>query len=106
MYGWLTPNDELVNASSLNIARYGDVLILSGYVELKATAAGNNAILGTFPSEYSPIGTRRMHGFASYGGNAKDFYFFTLESNGELRTATGSNTFSGQIKFPDVVIFR
>lgn len=98
---WISPNETLVSANSLYSKKVGNILIISGYVTLNGNVAGNNAVLGSF-STLIPQGERRIYGYGAYNG-AVGLYFFKVDANGQLMTATGSGTFSGTIVFPDSV---
>ena len=99
-YDWISINTATVSTSSLNLRKVGNILILSGYLDLIGNVAGNNAVLGTFAT-LRPTGARRIYGYATYNGTEK-FYFFSLNTDGTLTTATGGSSFAGQVVFADV----
>lgn len=102
-YDWITNNTTTVSGSSLPIRQIGNLLYMSGYVNLNGSIAGNNAVLGTF-STVKPSGQRRIYGYAKYNNN-QGFYFFNLNADGTLTTATGSGTFTDSVLFVDTMTF-
>ena len=100
----VTLDTDNTSAGTFTIYRIGNLLVIDGFVTLNGSVAGQNAALFTLPVDFRPLTQRSFKAFAKYGTSDPSFLTFIAKTNGEVITATGGNTFSGQIFFPSVII--
>lgn len=98
-----TKDTSKLSDASISLYQVGRIWLFSGAINFNGNVAGNNATLGTF--NLKPGGDRTFMGWATYNGTTS-FRVFKITSDGSLKTATGSGTFSGQAIFPSLAFIK
>jgi hypothetical protein len=102
--GDVTINSDVCSAGSFSLHKIGNAIFIDGFVTLEEATAGNGALLFTLPNGFKPVNDAYFRAYASYRTTGNGFYQMKALTNGQVITATGGSTFSGQIFFPCVVV--
>lgn len=101
--GSATINASICTGGIVNLSLRNGVLVIDGYVTLAGSTPGNNAVLFSVPEAFRPSVNKLFRAFATYGGST-GFYGITLATDGQCKTSTGGNTYTGQMFFPSVTL--
>ena len=84
------------------VVRVGKAIFITLMATIDGTLAGSSGTIGTLPSGCAPSSTVKCLMYGQYGSNS-GFFQIQVSSAGTIKTATGSNTFSGTVNIVNAV---
>lgn len=85
-----------IGTTSRNVfTRWGNIVTVALWVTLASGIPASGTTIATVPTDYRPTATRYIGGWVS---SAQAIEMFSINSSGQLQTATGSATYTGNVR--------
>ena len=84
----------------LLLYKQGNIVNIALNVVLTNSLAGNNALIATIPEKFRPKSSQDLTSFSTYN-NSYIAATARITSSGEVKTGTGSGTFTGSYRVQD-----